>query len=185
MDYCNTGSPDAVTVSVMILTLCISLWLALSILFSPFGALVCGLLAYRRLRGRKVWRYVGVGAFHSALFILPLVYTVCRLAGWRPPRILVVLAYIIIYSVWLVGSVIGAWFLFCVGWGSDELFYRLGDYSVGLSLLQLLTWLGSLIWLCKHHYGFWRRRSQLVYIQPFILLAGWTLFLLIAFVLSL
>ena len=185
LGYCSTGSPDVVTVSVWLLTLCISLTLILGILFSPIGALVCGLLAARRFRGRKVWRYVGVGAVHSALFLFPWIYTVCRLAGWSPPRSLAALAYIIVYSAWLVGSILGVWFLFCVGWSRDALFLRLEDYRVPLSLLQLLTWLGSLTWLYIHPHVVMEVRSRLVYHQPFILLAGWTAFLWIAFAFSL
>ena len=185
MNYCQTGSPDDFTWLVMILTLCIAVTLILGILFSPIGALICGLLAWRRLRGRKIWRYVGLGPLHSALFFLPWIYTVCRLAGWRPPRRLVTLTYITVYSLWFVGPIIGAWFLLCVGWDRDALFWRLKTQIGWLSIVQLITWLVSLIWLYNYQRGDSRLLPRLVYVQPFILLAIWTTLLTIAFAVSL
>ena len=74
--------------------------LTIGIVWSPVGALLCGIAA--RKRGLSTARYAIAGAFYSALFILPWIYFTLRLLNRKAPNDLVYLGYIIIYAAWVL-----------------------------------------------------------------------------------
>ena len=74
--------------------------LTIGIVWSPVGALLCGIAA--RKRGLSTARYAIAGAFYSALFILPWIYFMLRLLNRKAPNDLVYLGYIIIYTAWVL-----------------------------------------------------------------------------------
>lgn len=74
--------------------------LTIGIVWSPVGALLCGIAA--RKRGLSTARYAIAGAFYSALFILPWIYFMLRLLNRKAPNDLVYLGYIIIYAAWVL-----------------------------------------------------------------------------------
>ena len=82
------------------------------LLWSPFAALICRLVAHvRRLLGNG---YGGAGFRYSLLFLLPWVYLVLRMAGVPVPRVVVRVGYGILYGFWIaaaVGCVIGGLFM--------------------------------------------------------------------------
>ena len=69
------------------------------ILWAPFGALICAILA--RKRGMNAWRYAAVGALYSVLFFWPWVYLVARMDDRTLHRGLIVLFYFGVYVLWL------------------------------------------------------------------------------------
>ena len=73
----------------------------LGLLWAPFAALICILVArFRKLGGES---YGAVGAKHSMLLVLPWVYLLVRmLFGKSLPVFVVVPVYGLVYSVWLV-----------------------------------------------------------------------------------
>ena len=74
---------------------------AASVVWAPFGALICALIAWRR--GLNPRRYAVAGAAHSVLFFLPWVYLAARMLGVRVPKPLVVLGCAVAYAAWLQG----------------------------------------------------------------------------------
>ena len=81
----------------------IPLSMPLGILWSPFGALICALIARRRALPVKY--YAGMGAWHSALLLLPWIYLVLRMTGRTVSRGWISFGYFILYAVWFIGSV--------------------------------------------------------------------------------
>lgn len=181
MNYCQTGSPDGFTFFAMLLIPSIELVFLLCVMLAPVGALVCAIMARRR--GLSAWRFAGLGAGNMALLLLPWIYTVARLARRRPPHGLVAMAYIILYSAWFIGPIAGLWLLLCVGWSRDSLFWNLKPVIGLLSIVQLVTWVGSMVWLSNRHSALrLSTMPNLVYLQPFILLALWATLITTAFV---
>ncbi len=74
------------------------------LVWSPFAALISALIA--RSRGLNVGRYALSGATHSAGFLLPWIYLVLRMYSVSVPRVIAILIYIFIYSVWLIGPLL-------------------------------------------------------------------------------
>ena len=87
-----------------------------------FVAATCGLLARRRELSAR--RYALIGGIYSALMLAPGVYLIVTLAGRRPPTVLVILAYLVVLTLWVVGSVampgLYAWSEIGLPWGSHE-----------------------------------------------------------------
>ena len=81
----------------------IPLSMPLGILWSPFGALICALIARRR--GLPVKYYAGMGAWYCALLLLPWIYLVLRMMGRAVSRGWISFGYFILYAVWFIGSV--------------------------------------------------------------------------------
>ena len=154
---------------------------AVSLLWAPFGALVCAVLARRR--GLSPRRYAVAGAAHSAFFFLPWVYLVARMLGWVIPKPLVAIPYFVLYAAWLQGTF--------------QLSYDLWTGFGGLypNALWLCMWLGNILTMmasmlllmtpiAKKISPFRRAnrddvlvRDTLpnpVYLLPFALLWGWT-----------
>ena len=165
----------------MLLIPSIELVFLLCVMLAPVGALVCAMMARRQ--GLSGWRFAGLGAGHMALLLLPWIYTVARLAGLRPPRGLVTMAYVILYAAWFIGPIVGLWLLLCVGWSRDSLFWNLKPEIGLLSIVQLVTWVGSMAWLSnRQSVPELRTMPNLVYLQPFILVALWSTLITAAFV---
>ena len=86
--------------------------LTIGIVWSPVGALLCGIVAWKR--GMSTARYALAGAFYSALFILPWIYFMLRLLDRKAPTDLVRLGYVVIYISWLFGPIALSFVLFYV-----------------------------------------------------------------------
>ena len=63
-----------------------------SMVWAPFGALICALIAWRRGLSPVA------GAVYSALFFLPWVYLAARMLGRAVPKPLAVLPYVVLYA---------------------------------------------------------------------------------------
>lgn len=170
-------------------------WVVLSILWMPFSAAICAVIA--RERGMSAGRYSLLGGLHAFLFLFPSFYLIVRMFGRTPSAWVAVGAYVILYLYWLVGPVIG---------GDAELARELEDIAMGddqpsfiqyvpSAILQAVTWVnfgtwaGSLACLVLNE----RRRilsrvpdaepdgadsigPSMSYLLPFILLMLWSLF---------
>ena len=126
------------SVTVMLL----SLWaVAASVVWAPFGALICALIAWRR--GLSPRRYAVAGAAHSVLFFLPWVYLAARMLGVRVPKPLVVLGCAVAYAAWLQGI---AQYSF-MHWATDDdyrmLLAWLFNIGMAIASLALITRVGS------------------------------------------
>lgn len=69
------------------------------LLFAPVAGTVCSLIAWIK-RYPRVGSYWGTGAWYSILLIAPWVYLVIRMAGLRPPDVLVRIWYAIFFGYW-------------------------------------------------------------------------------------
>ena len=153
---------------------------AVSLLWAPFGALVCAVLARRR--GLSPRRYAFAGAAHSAFFFLPWVYLVARMLGWVIPKPLIAIPYAVLYAAWLQGP----FQLSYDSWtGFDDLYPN---------ALWLCVWLGNILTMMvsmllmmsiAKRINPFRHESRAVvpvrdtlpnpvYLMPFALLWGWT-----------
>ena len=93
----------------------------LGLLWSPFAALICRLVAHVRKLPSK--GYGGAGFRYSVLFLLPWVYLVLRMAGVPVPRVVVRVGYGILYGLWIaaaVGSVVFGLFMAGLYFTGDE-----------------------------------------------------------------
>lgn len=102
----------------------VAMSMVLGLLGAPFAAVICAIIS--RVRGLDR-SYAGTGAWYSMLFILPWIYLVLRMIGYKRfgSDRLAQLGYAILYGVWLYGAVA----VTVVGLGSrifgDE--FRIGD----------------------------------------------------------
>ena len=91
------------------------------LLWSPFAALMCRLVAHvRKLPGNG---YGGAGFRYSVLFLLPWVYLVLRMAGVPVPRLVVRVGYGMLYGLWVaaaVGSVVSGLFIVSLYFTGNE-----------------------------------------------------------------
>ena len=153
---------------------------AISMVWTPFGALICALIAGRRGLSRR--RYAIAGAAHSALFFLPWVYLAARMLGWAIPKPLVVIFYVVLYAAWLQGPFqlsYDAW-----AGGSDRypralwLCVWVGNISTMMVSMLLMTPIAKKISpLRRANRNDVPMRDTLpdpVYLLPFALLWGWT-----------
>ena len=76
----------------------------LGALWAPFAALLCAKEARRR--GLDPRRYAKAGALYSVLFFFPWVYLMARMRGRTVPVAAVSAVYVLLYVVWLYGSVL-------------------------------------------------------------------------------
>ena len=76
------------------------LLLVAGILWSPFGALICGRMAHRR--GLPAGRYARAAWSHSAQFLIPWTYLITALRGNPTNRETSRIDYILIYTLWAV-----------------------------------------------------------------------------------
>ena len=76
------------------------LLLAAGILWSPFGALICGTMARRR--GLPAGRYSRAAWSYSAQFLIPWIYLVAALRGNPTNRETSRIDYIFIYTLWAI-----------------------------------------------------------------------------------
>lgn len=86
----------------------IVLSMVLGLLWSPFAALICGLVSH--VRKLPASGYGGAGFRYSILFLLPWVYLVLRMTGLPIPRVVVRAGYGLLYGLWIAaaaGSVVG------------------------------------------------------------------------------
>ena len=82
------------------------------VVFSPFAAWICVSIA--RSRSLDPRKYVMASVVYSVLFFLPWIYLVVRMHGRSVPRILVLLAYVILYGVWVYGSVLFSFMMWVI-----------------------------------------------------------------------
>lgn len=128
--------------------------LTIGIVWSPVGALLCGIAA--RKRGMSTARYALAGAFYSALFILPWIYLMLRLLDRKAPTDLVRLGYVVIYIFWLFGP-IALWFTLFYVFSSPQASSNnpfLDDYEEHVTQITIL--IGSAISLLANVI-FWMR----------------------------
>ena len=76
------------------------LLLVAGILWSPFGALICGIMAHRR--GLPVVRYSTAAWSYSAQFLIPWTYLITALRGNPTNRETSRIDYILIYTLWAI-----------------------------------------------------------------------------------
>lgn len=69
------------------------------LLFAPVAGTVCSLIAWIKQYPRAA-SYWGTGAWYSILLVAPWVYLVVRMAGLRPPDVLVRIWYIVFFGYW-------------------------------------------------------------------------------------
>ena len=69
------------------------------LLFAPVAGTVCSLIAWIK-RYPRVGSYWGTGAWYSILLVTPWVYLVIRMAGIRPPGVLVRIWYAVFFGFW-------------------------------------------------------------------------------------
>ena len=167
----------------------------LSILWMPFAAATCAMIA--RERGLSAGHYSLLGGLYAFLFIVPSFYLIVRMFGRTPNHRVVTAFYVVLYLYWLVSLVIG---------GDALLRSKLEDIAADEELLSFLkyvpsaivqtvtwvnlgTWAGSLAWLLQKE---WRRilgrmpdvepdatgaiEPNMRYLLPIILLMLWSLF---------
>ena len=167
----------------------------LSILWMPFAAATCAMIA--RERGLSAGRYSLLGGLYAFLFMVPSFYLIVRMFGRLPSHRIVTAFYVVLYLYWLVSLVIG---------GDALLRSKLEDIAADEELLSFLkyvpsaivqtvtwvnlgTWAGSLAWLLQKE---WRRilgrmpdvepdatgaiEPNMRYLLPVILLMLWSLF---------
>lgn len=124
---------------------------AASVVWAPFGALICALIAWRR--GLNPRRYAVAGAAHSVLFFLPWVYLAARMLGVRIPKTLVVLGCAVAYAAWLQGI---AQYSF-MHWATDDdyrmLLAWLFNIGMAIASLALITRVGS--WKASRLRSYW------------------------------
>ena len=72
-----------------------------AVMWTPFGALICAIIAWRRKLSQR--RSAVAGAVCSALFFLPWVYLAARMLGRTIFKPLVALAYFVLYASWGLG----------------------------------------------------------------------------------
>ena len=75
------------------------------LLGAPLAALICAIISRVRGLGDS---YAGTGAWYSMLFILPWIYLVLRMIGYKSfgSDRLAQLGYAILYGVWLHGAIV-------------------------------------------------------------------------------
>ena len=173
----------------------------LSILWMPFAAATCAMIA--RERGLSAGRYSLLGGLYAFLFMVPSFYLIVRMFGRLPSHRIVTAFYVVLYLYWLVSLVIGR----------DALLRsKLEDIAADEELLSFLkyvpsaivqtvtwvnlgTWAGSLAWLLQKE---WRRilgrmpdtepdsagtiAPSMRYLLPIILLLLWSFFFEMVFV---
>lgn len=161
-----------------------AIFLAFGLLWSPFAALICALIAH--IRGLSVRRYARAGAVYSALFFLPWVYLVARMFGKSVPKQVVAAVYIILYGgVWLCGTA-----------GLAVLGFLISSTAQGISGISAVVAFVVSIALCIASVRqFSRRRACLrdnpavsqddilpdrAYIMPFAHTLGWLIIYLVA-----
>lgn len=172
---------------------------ALSILWMPFSAAICAMIA--RERGLSAGRYSLLGGLSAFLFIVPSFYLFVRMYGRTPSHQIVTAFYVVLYLYWLVSLVIGGYAVLAdalegIATDSDQLKLRfsfLEDVPSAivpvLTWVNLGTWAGSLAWLLQKE---WRRilgrmpdvepdatgaiEPNMRYLLPIILLMLWSLF---------
>ena len=106
----------------------------LSILWMPFAAAICAMIA--RERGMSAGRYSLLGGLHSFLFLFPSFYLIVRMLGRTPSARVVTGAYAVLYLYWLVALVIG---------GDAALVKGLEDIATGDDQLSFLKYVPSAI----------------------------------------
>ena len=147
--------------------------------WTPIGASVCALIAWRR--GLSPYRFAVAGAVYSALFFLPWAYLAARMLGWVIPKPLAALPYVVLYASWLQGPAQFSYDMW--DWGNDEAYP---------GALWLFAWLGNMFTMAaslllmtpiEKVNPFYRARRDAplldtlpnpVYLLPFALLWGWT-----------
>ena len=72
------------------------------LLFAPVAGTVCSLIAWIK-RYPRAGSYWGTGAWYSILLVAPWVYLVIRMAGLRPPDVLVRIWYAVFFGYWSLG----------------------------------------------------------------------------------
>lgn len=160
---------------------CVLLVALLGMAWAPFAALICALVA--RTRGLSPYRYAVAGAMYSSLFLLPWVYLVTSMYGRTIPVILVRLTYVLLYGVWLCGSVLytAVFTVFDLVpdiYSQDQI--RTLLISLLFNSLTLIVSLRLLIYKSSRRsldYGDSSEQDMLpglIYILPFVCLLVWT-----------
>lgn len=168
----------------------------LGLLWSPFAALICGLIA--QYRKKEFMPYAGAGAKCSLLLVLPWFYLLVRLAfGKSLPTFVVISAYALIYAVWIYFVVlsVGVLLISII----DLLVIR--TYSFQINMLSVIvfgvispfnihTFIASMNRLRRKHVLDSRDSGRTstsvpdgVYLEPFAWLIGWSIAILFATVL--
>ena len=171
----------------------------LSILWMPFAAATCAMIA--RERGLSAGRYSLLGGLYAFLFMVPSFYLFVRMYGRTPSHQIVTAFYVVLYLYWLVSLVIGGYAVLAdalegIATDSDQLKLRFSFLKdVPSAIVPVLTWVnfgtwaGSLAWLLQKE---WRRilgrmpdtepdsanaiAPSMRYLLPIILLMLWSLF---------
>ena len=158
-----------------------ALAIAATMVWAPFGALICALIARRR--GLSSRRYAIAGAACSALFFMPWVYLTARMSGRATPKPLVVLSYVLLYASWIIGPELYIYSLssLVVGVlpGSLWVFvWLVNALTLIASLLLMTTPIAKKINLFRHEIrddvSMQDALPNPVYLLPFALLWAWT-----------
>lgn len=101
--------PWIITIIFAVLPVVAVLWtlilILMGLLWAPFAAVICAVIAFRR--GLNPWFYAWKGMGHSVQLFLPWFYLVKRMRGRSFHRRTVVGNYASLYAVWLFGPIIG------------------------------------------------------------------------------
>ncbi len=102
-------------------------------LWAPFAAYI----AYRTARGQglRSIRYPIAGAVYSALLLLPWLYMIANLRGWRFPIDAVLF---ILYAVWLLGPIGEALAIFIISSNYEQSASEASSY-LRLLVLGIIT----------------------------------------------
>ena len=168
----------------------------LGLLWSPIGALVCGLIALYKKKG--FMSYAGSGAKCSSLLVLPWFYLLVRLAfGKSLSTFVVISAYVLIYAVWIYFVVlsVGGLLISII----DLLVIRTYSFQINMiavivfgviSPFNIHTFIASMNRLRRKHVIDSRDSGRTstsvsdgVYLEPFAWLIGWSIAILFATVL--
>ena len=160
-------------------------WLiVLCLLWAPVAGGICTVLA--KARGIDVRHHTVAAGVYSIILFFPWVYLVIRMIGLRPPRSLVAIVYVGLFSLWLLGPIAGGYVQYELtdlrSTGYEEtLFEHYPGVALALTLASFGTWIMSIVMVYQQaskpsprvEYG--SVLPERVYVMPFALASLWFL----------
>ena len=113
--------------------------LLIGLLWSPFGAAICAIVA--RTRGLRVGQSAWTGAKCAMLFLIPWLYLLVWLFTGRPaPRLIVFGGYVLLYGMWFcwIAVYVYAGFYTLFDWGIRGVFVLVPMLGVAVFNLSRL-----------------------------------------------
>ena len=129
------------------------LMMVFGLLWSPFAAIICLLIA--RVRGLRGDGYGSAGFRYSLLFLLPWIYLALRMAGVPVPRMVERIGYALLYGLWGVVALASVGIgLFTAGsfvLGDEDARGADAALFVVIGLFMAVLWFISLRGLLRRH----------------------------------